>query len=92
MACDARERRVISPVNYKEIHAAYSAAPFQPFEIVLINGTRVLVDHPEFMSFSTDYRTVYVSKLDGGAQRIDVKLVIALEELRNGSRPRKRKR
>ncbi len=79
-------------MNHKEIHALYSAAPFKPFEIVLTNGTRVSVNHPEFMAFSTDYRTVYVSRVEGGAQRIDIKLIVALDEGKNGSRPRKRKR
>ncbi len=79
-------------MNHKEIYALYSAAPFGPFEIVRTNGTRVLVDHPEFMSFSTDYRTVYISRIGGGTQRIDTKLIVALDEVRNGARPRKPKR
>ena len=79
-------------MNHKEIYALYSAAPFEPFEVVLTNGTRVLVDHPEFMSFSTDYRTVYISRTRGGTERIDTKLIVALDEVRNGARPRKRKR
>jgi hypothetical protein len=79
-------------MNYKEIHALYSAAPFKPFEIVLTNGARLLVDYPEFMSFSQDYRTVYVSRVGGGAERVDVKLIVALDDMKNGARPRKRKR
>ncbi len=79
-------------MNHKEIRALYSPAPFEPFEIVLTKGTRVLVDHPEFMSFSNDYRTVYVSRVGGGTQRIDVKLITALDDVGNGARPRKRKR
>lgn len=79
-------------MNANELKDIYSAAPFQPFELVLTNGARILVDHPEFMAFSPDYRTVYVSKVSGGVQRIDVKLVIAIDDAQNGSRPRKRKR
>ncbi len=74
-----------------QLRELYSAAPFRPFEILLTNGARVLVDHPEFMSFTRDYRTVHVSDVDGTGKRIDVKLIIALNELKNGSRPRKRK-
>ena len=44
------------------------------------------------MSFSPDYATVHVYELDGGAKHIDVKLVIALNKVRNGARARKRKR
>jgi hypothetical protein len=79
-------------MNVKELKELYSAAPFQPFEIVLTNGARVVVDHPEFMSFSRDYKTAHVYDVDGSGKRIDVKLIIALNELKNGSRPRKRKR
>ncbi len=77
-------------MNANELKEVYKAAPFQPFEIMLTNGARVLVDHPEFMSFATDYRTVYVSKLGGGSQRIDVKLIVALDEVSNDARKRKR--
>jgi len=60
-------------------------------KIVLTNGTRVVVDHPQFMSFSRDYRTAHVYDVDGSGKRVDVKRIIALNELKNGSRPRKRK-
>jgi hypothetical protein len=45
-----------------------------------------------FTAFSQDYRTIYVSKLEGGVRRIDVKSVIAGEDLPNGFRPSRRKR
>lgn len=79
-------------MNVQEIRDLYSAAPFQPFEIVLANGSAVRIVHPEFMSFSPDYRTAHVYEVDGSGKRIDVRLVIALNELKNGSQPRKRKR
>ena len=77
----------------KEIRELYSAAPFCPFEIVLPNGAKVHVGHPEFMMFSTDYSTVYAAdESDGVTKRIDVKMIVALHELKNGARPRKGKR
>ena len=80
-------------MNVKEIRELYSAAPFQPFEMVLTNGTTIYVGHPEFMMFSTDHRTVYAADVrDGVTKRIGVKMVIALNELKNGARPRKRRR
>ena len=81
-------------MNVKEIRELYRATPFRPFELVLTNGSKILVGHPEFMMFSGDYRTVYaVDELDGGmTKRIDVKLVTSLNELKNGRPPRKRKR
>ena len=79
-------------VTAQDIRDLYAAAPFQPFEIVLPNGSTVRVDHPEFMSFSPDYRTVHVYEFNGSGKRIDVKMIVALNELKNGARPRKRKR
>jgi hypothetical protein len=77
-------------VNVKEIRELYSAAPFEPFEFELTNGARLVVDHPEFISFSRDYRTVHVHARNSNTKRIDVKM-IALNEMANGSRTRKRK-
>jgi hypothetical protein len=79
-------------MDVREIREVYSAAPFQPFEIVLKNGSCLRVDHPEFMSFSHDYRTVYVHEREGGLSRVDVKLIVALDDAKNGARMRKRKR
>jgi hypothetical protein len=79
-------------MNVQELREPYAAAPFQPFEIVLTNGARVPVDHPEFMSFSQDYRTVHVHDRDGTTRRLDIKLITKLSEPKNGAGPRKRKR
>ncbi len=79
-------------MNVEDIRDLYSAAPFKPFEIVLTNGTTVRVAHPEFMSFSPDYRTVHVYSTDGGGKPIDVKMVTALHELKSGANPRRGKR
>ncbi len=78
-------------MNAKELRELYSAAPFRPFEIVLPNGATIYFGHPEFMMFSTDYRTVYAAdERSGETKRIDVKLIVALNELKNGARRRKR--
>jgi hypothetical protein len=80
-------------MNVKEIREVYSTAPFQPLEMVLTSGSKVRVDHPEFMMFSAKYRTVYAADAnDWSTQRIDVKMIIALNELTNGARSRKRTR
>jgi len=65
-----------------QLKELYDAQPFVPFEIVLTNGATVQVAHPEFMAFSPDYRTVIAHDIrGGGGKRIDVKLIIALNEL-----------
>lgn len=78
-------------MHANEIKELYEAEPFQPFEIILPNGSAVLVDHPEFMAFSRDFRTVYVSKRDGGTQFIDTKLITSLNLLPPRSSKRSRK-
>ena len=83
---------IVPPVNVNEIRELYSAVRFEPFELVLTNGARLLVDHPEFMSFSRDYRTAHVHELNGGTKRLDVKMIVVLNEMANGARTRKRKR
>jgi hypothetical protein len=83
---------MILNMNVDELRELYSAAPFEPFEFVLTNGALVLVDHPEFMSFSRDYKTIHVHDRDGRTKRIDIKMIVALNEMANGARPRKRKR
>ena len=84
--------RIVLLVNVNEIRELYSAVPFEPFELVLTNGARLLVDDPEFTSFSRDYRTVHMHQLNGSTKRIDVKMTVALSEMANGARTRKRKR
>ena len=79
-------------MNAQDIRELYSAQPFQPFEFVLPNGSAVMVAHPEFMMFSPDYRTVHVVDMKSGAtKRIDVKLIVALNEL-PAPTPRKNRR
>ncbi len=61
--------------------------------MVLTNGMTIYVGHPEFTMFSSGYRSIHVADVrDGGTKRIDVKMIIALNELKNGARPRRRKR
>jgi hypothetical protein len=80
-------------MNVNEIRELFSAAPFQPFEIVLPNGTAIAVDHPDFIAFSRDYRTLHFYPLRGGAWHIDIKLIPRINVLPQNSstRPKKKK-
>lgn len=78
-------------MNAEEIKELYGAQPFEPFEIVLTNGTTVRIDHPEFMAFSPDSRTIHAWAPTGGGKRIDLKLVVALNELPARSKRKSRK-
>ena len=80
-------------MDAKEIRELYEAAPFQPFEVFLPNGSRVEIDHPEFIAFSRAYRTLHFYPLEGGAWHIDMKLITqARVPSSNGAKPRKKKR
>jgi hypothetical protein len=78
-------------MNTFALRDLYEAAPFQPFESVLTNGSPVRVVHPEFLSFSPDEETSHVYEIDGRARSIGVKLIAALNTGTNGACPRKRK-
>ena len=81
-------------MDVKEIRELYEAAPFQSFDLFLPNGSKVQIDHPEFIAFSRDYRTLHFYPLEGGARHIDVKLITEVRvPSSNGSKPpRKKKR
>ncbi len=76
-------------MTFEEVRKLYHAAPFRHFEIVLANGRKVRVDHPEFMALSPDEDVIVVFEADGHLT-IDVPLIIGLKEFRNGARKRKR--
>lgn len=79
-------------MNIEEIRELYRAVPFQPFEIVLTNGSTIHVAHSEFMGFSPDESTVYAWDIRGGGlKRIDVKLIIAINDLPQPKRKSKNK-
>ena len=66
-------------MTYKEIAELYEAAPFEPFKLVMPNGSGVEVDHPEFMAFSRDHRTLHFYPRRGGVWHIDIKLITRAE-------------
>lgn len=55
------------------------AAPFRPFELVLANGSRVLVSHPEWILHPKGARTAVVMRPDESVRIIDVGLVLELD-------------
>ena len=77
-------------MSIEEMRELYSAAPFQPFEIVLPNRSTIAVDHPDFVAFSRDYRTLHFYPLRGGAWHIDVKLIPRINVLPQNSRRSKK--
>ena len=65
-------------MNIEEIKELYRAIPFQPFDIVLTDGSTVHVGHPDFMALSPRGRTLFVYESDG-FRIIDIPLIVALK-------------
>ncbi len=55
------------------------AEPFRPFELVLANGSRVLVSHPEWILYPKGARSAIVWYPDDRFRIIDVGLVLELD-------------
>lgn len=82
---------MVPEMVFEEIRKLYHAAPFKPFDIMLGNGRAIAVEHPDFMALSPDEDVVVVFESDGHLT-IDVPLIAALKERRNGSGTPKRNR
>ena len=54
------------------------AESFRPFELVLANGSRVLVSHPEWIFHPKGARTAIIMGRDESVRIIDVGLVLEL--------------
>ncbi|MGA2704561.1 MAG: hypothetical protein ABSH35_26130 [Isosphaeraceae bacterium] len=65
-------------MNPTTLHQAIHAAPFRPFELVLADGSRVAVPHPEWIAFAGG-RVALVTDPDDRAHYVDVMLVTKLE-------------
>jgi hypothetical protein len=76
-------------MNAEQIRQFSRATPFVPFLLILADGRKVLVRHPEFLSFSPGDRTVVVHQLDESFELVDL-LSIARLERAPGSAARRR--
>ena len=75
----------------EEVRKLHQARPFQPFVIRIGDGQALPVDHPEFLSYSPNSRTMTVYSKDGSFEIVDLLLVTGLE-VRNGRPARRGKR
>jgi hypothetical protein len=66
-------------VRAENLQELIHAAPFRPFELVLANGSRVLVSHPEWILHPKGARTAVVMRPDESVRIIDVGLVLELD-------------
>jgi hypothetical protein len=73
------------------VQRLHQARPFQPFVIRLGDGQALPVEHPEFLAYAPNSRTMTVYARDGSFQIVDLLLVTGLE-VRNGRPVRRGKR
>ena len=62
------------------------ARPFAPFKLVLPSDRELQVPHPEFIAISPQGITAVVWHKDGGAEHVDLRLVVAVKTKANGSK------
>jgi hypothetical protein len=60
---------------YQTIHAQ----PFRPFKLVMADGSRIDVPHPEFIAHFQGSRTALVLGQDESVRIVDVALVTTIE-------------
>jgi hypothetical protein len=63
----------------EQLHAMHTARPFAPFTIVMADGSKYRVPHPEHLAYVNGKRTCAVYTPEGVARILDVLLMTALE-------------
>lgn len=66
-------------MNPATLQEAVKAEPFRPFELVMADGSRVAVPHPEWIAF-TGGRVALVLEPDDRSHYIDVMLITRIEK------------
>jgi hypothetical protein len=79
-------------MTIEELSRMHQARPFQPFDIFLVDGRSLPVEHPEFLSRSPGGRTIAVGLADGSHEIVDLLLVVSLKPRANGASRRRRRR
>jgi hypothetical protein len=66
-------------MTIEQLRDFYNAQPFRPFVMLLADGRKVPVNHPEFMASAPSGRTVTVYQTDDTLNVVDLLLVTDLE-------------
>jgi hypothetical protein len=66
-------------MTIEQLRQLHQARPFQPFDIHLVDGRTLPVDHPEFLAQSPSGRTIAVGRDDGTIETVDLLLVVSLK-------------
>jgi hypothetical protein len=79
-------------MTIEQLRNLHQARPFRPFRIHLADGRSFEVEHPELLAQSPGGRVIALATSAHAIERIDLLLVVSLEELGNGrGSPRKRR-
>ena len=62
-------------MKIQTIRKLYGKRPFQPFVLHLANGTKIAIEHPEFMATAPNGRELVVYESDNSFHIIDLMLV-----------------
>jgi hypothetical protein len=79
-------------MTIEQLRLLHLAQPFQPFDIHLVDGRTLSVEHPELLAQSATGRTFAVSHPDGVLEIVDLLMVVSLKPRANGSSRRGRRR
>ncbi len=74
----------------QQLHDLHTARPFAPFDIVMADGTRYHVPHPEHLAYVKGARTCVVFTTRSVARHLDLLLMTALEVSDRAIRARRR--
>ena len=78
-------------MTIEQIRVLCQQQPFQPFEIHLVDGRTLAVEHPELISRSVSGRTIAVGRPDDVIETIDLLLVVSVNPRPNGASRRRRR-
>ncbi len=73
------------------IRELHETRPFKPFDIVVADGSRLHVPHPEFLAHPNRGRTLVLFNKSGAFNVIDLLMVTRLEVSANGKSQWRRK-
>jgi hypothetical protein len=79
-------------MTIEQLRQMHAARPFKPFEIHLADSRSLRVEHPEMLSQSQSGRTIAVARPDDTIEIVDLRLVVSIKPLANGSPGRGRRR
>lgn len=62
-----------------QVRTFLNEAPFKPFTLHLASGKEIVVQHPDFAAFSTNYQMLIVGMEDGACRAVNLANITHLE-------------